>query len=787
MAALDRLGGLAAETTLAIKAPCAVATTGASIALNGVQAIDGVTVGNNSERVLVKDQADPSTNGIYVASTGPWTLAVDASGNTDWAFGTLVAVQSGAFNGGFLFRQICTANPIIVGTSQIAFSRQPSFGQISAWSYLGNPTASAAEPVAIPSPGLRRFASAGGAVQVGPYNTVQAAAANFGPSAGQTSLDFVSVGQRYRIRQAGTITQFKIQLPSIAGITGLYLKIWRAQGAAFDLVGASENVAARIATGTNMLTLSAPVAGVQPGDYIGARVEYSAAAVQNLVSTTTPNTVLDNVPTVVYSVLNATPAAVQYNWSGETALSGSAVIVEVFMAAPIFVSMGDSITSGLPDQAAFSDNNRNSPGLSTAYPTVLGSLLNYTYQDVGIGGQNSGDMLTRFAADVVAKHPRIATLLVGANDLLQSVSVASIVDNVTLMLDQAIADGEIPIIIGVLPFRNYGLATDVMLQDRDLLNPALQALVTGAPYNGIYVSPDTLGTYYVGGPPNNLWALSVGSADGLHPGPAGQAAIARLVYNAILQTIDTTPAGAIGLFPTLPVQIGPLAADGGEHFIVSAPMTNFLTRGVPNVRVGTVGASAGAVTLDSGSDTFTIACEPTEIAWLYDIDGTITQPFTWLGNGDYEMLGELNLNRGTNPYTFSPDLLKLRIIYNHATTVFTLDDAGNLTLPGTVAAAAVLTGAPNTQTGSTYAMAAADASIIANAAGTMTITLLSPASCPGRILDIKTIASNAVVSASSNVVPLAGGAAGTAILGATAGKWARLQSDGTNWIIMAGN
>jgi hypothetical protein len=37
------------------------------------------------------------------------------------------------------------------------------------------------------------------------------------------------------------------------------------------------------------------------------------------------------------------------------------------------------------------------------------------------------------------------------------------------------------------------------------------------------------------------------------------------------------------------------------------------------------------------------------------------------------------------------------------------------------------------------------------------------------------------------VVPLAGGAAGTAILAATAGKYATLVSDGTNWIITQAN
>ena len=66
--------------------------------------------------------------------------------------------------------------------------------------------------------------------------------------------------------------------------------------------------------------------------------------------------------------------------------------------------------------------------------------------------------------------------------------------------------------------------------------------------------------------------------------------------------------------------------------------------------------------------------------------------------------------------------------------------------------------------------------------------LATPAasSFPGREIYIKTIQAQTVVSASSNVVPLAGGAAATAILAATAGKWALLVSNGTNWEVMAG-
>jgi len=93
---------------------------------------------------------------------------------------------------------------------------------------------------------------------------------------------------------------------------------------------------------------------------------------------------------------------------------------------------------------------------------------------------------------------------------------------------------------------------------------------------------------------------------------------------------------------------------------------------------------------------------------------------------------------------------------------------------------------PNTQTGATYAVAS-DFSIIANRAGTVTLTLPDPTTCVGRMLWIKTIQAQTVVSNASNVIPLNDGAAGTAILAATAGKWAFMQSDGVNWNILAGN
>lgn len=112
----DRINGV--QTGLAIKAPV-IAVTSAPITLVGEQTVNGVAL-VEGDRVLVKDQADASENGIYVVDGSRWDRAADFDGNRDVVQGTLVVVYRN-ISLGALF-QVTTANPIVIGTSALQFA-----------------------------------------------------------------------------------------------------------------------------------------------------------------------------------------------------------------------------------------------------------------------------------------------------------------------------------------------------------------------------------------------------------------------------------------------------------------------------------------------------------------------------------------------------------------------------------------------------------------------------------------------------------------------------------------
>lgn len=116
----DSIDGL--TTSVAEKAPVVVATNGA-ITLSGEQTVNGVAC-VEGDRVLVKDQDDTTTNGIYVCADTAWSRALDFNGNRDVVKGTSVRVAGPSVSTGSLYI-VTTENPIVIGTSAIVFVQKP--------------------------------------------------------------------------------------------------------------------------------------------------------------------------------------------------------------------------------------------------------------------------------------------------------------------------------------------------------------------------------------------------------------------------------------------------------------------------------------------------------------------------------------------------------------------------------------------------------------------------------------------------------------------------------------
>lgn len=114
---IDRLTGLNASA--AVKVPVVAATT-AAITLSGLQTIDGIVLAAD-DRVLVKDQADNRTNGIYIASTGIWNRSPDFDDNRDALDGTQVIVAGGTVNTG-TWNLNLASNPLVIGTQALTFT-----------------------------------------------------------------------------------------------------------------------------------------------------------------------------------------------------------------------------------------------------------------------------------------------------------------------------------------------------------------------------------------------------------------------------------------------------------------------------------------------------------------------------------------------------------------------------------------------------------------------------------------------------------------------------------------
>ena len=238
---------------------------------------------------------------------------------------------------------------------------------------------------------------------------------------------------------------------------------------------------------------------------------------------------------------------------------------------------------------------------------------------------------------------------------------------------------------------------------------------------------------------------------------------AASTFNLTINTSPIVPSNVYQLF----ISLGGVLQNPGVDFTVSGNQITFTT--IPAAGLSFFGIFQG----DSITGTPTIA--DASITTLKLATGlTVTHTAGTVGAPSVTFAGD------TNTGIYSPSADQVAISTN-GTERLRVDSNGFANHTG-----AIGRGAPVTKTGN-FTLAITENWIICNGTATITATLPTASAWTGREIMLKTIATFTVISASSNVVPLAGGAAGTAILAATAGRFATLVSDGTNWIIMQAN
>jgi hypothetical protein len=105
------------------------AATTASITLSGTQTVDGVALAAG-DRALVKDQATPAQNGVYVVAAGAWSRATQAD-SWDKLVSLYVFVEQGTANGDNGF--VCTVDAGgTLGTTAVTWVQFSGAGQIDA-------------------------------------------------------------------------------------------------------------------------------------------------------------------------------------------------------------------------------------------------------------------------------------------------------------------------------------------------------------------------------------------------------------------------------------------------------------------------------------------------------------------------------------------------------------------------------------------------------------------------------------------------------------------------------
>jgi hypothetical protein len=344
--------------------------------------------------------------------------------------------------------------------------------------------------------------------------------------------------------------------------------------------------------------------------------------------------------------------------------------------------------------------------------------------------------------------------------------------------------------------------------------PTFRALVAAdVPGSALTKTDDTNVTLTLGGSPTtallNAASLTLGwtgqlgisrggtntstapSAYGVVYGNSAGTAYTSLANGTTGQVLSATTSGAPVWSSTYAGTVTSVSFTGGLITVATATTTPALT---------VAGTSGGIVYFSSGT-TWASSAALTQYGVVYGggagatpvatAAGTTGQVLTATTGGAPTWAAPATSGTVTSVSVVSANGFAGTVATATTTPAITLTTSitGVLKGNGTAISAAVVNtdyfapSAPVTKTAN-FTVAATEVWLINNKSGsTCTATLPAASSWSGRVLNFQNYQAQTLVSASSNVVPLTGGAAATSILLASTGDSATLVSDGTNWLV----
>lgn len=293
-------------------------------------------------------------------------------------------------------------------------------------------------------------------VRACPYNHTAIAADITWGKATAGDREFIQIGHKYRIRQNGVVTTIKIYSSgnlTLANTTDFHFCVWRRNiDGTYNRVANSGNLIGLITAGagTKTITLPTPIT-VQEGDFYGYGL--SCADVVDWMSAKTGVSGASTYYTG--DVITET----NYPWATKTLGANIAIAIEVYMTAPQMVIIGDSIAAGHPDHFSFAEETDTTDidgQIAYWVSSVFGGV---TYQNMGIGGENTSQILARFISDVVNLKPKLAIIVGGVNDLHNSGATSGqYIINMRTMLDHCRSNNIIPVIIKTTPWTGASIS-----------------------------------------------------------------------------------------------------------------------------------------------------------------------------------------------------------------------------------------------------------------------------------------------------------------------------------------